>query len=229
MAATDATALAATVQKAADAGIRVVTIDSGVNSEVPLSLIATDNEKAAALAAEHLARLIGEKGEVGLIPFIQGAATSDARERGFRDGLSRFPNVKLVATHYSKSQSDEAIRVTEDMLTAHPNLAGVFAANEPGAIGCAQVLEAKGKAGKVKLVAFDGAPTELQALERGTIQALAVQNPYKMGYEGVKTALRALEGQTVEKRIDTGVAIVTRENLQTEAIQQLLKPPSSGG
>jgi ribose transport system substrate-binding protein len=227
MAATDATALVDTIKKASTAGIPVVTIDSGVASDIPVSLIATDNEKGAAMAAEHLAGLIGKKGEVGLVPFIQGAATSDARERGFKQGLTKSPNVKLAATLYSKSQSDEAIRVTEDMLTSHPDLAGIFAANEPGAIGCAQVLEAKGKAGKVKLVAFDAAPTEIQALERGTIQALVVQNPYKMGYEGVKAALRAVRDEPVEKRIDTGVAIVTQENLQTEEIQRLLKPPTS--
>lgn len=225
MAACDADALVDVVEKAASAGIPVVAIDSGVNSEAPVSLIATDNEKAAEMAAAFLAEQLGSgPAEVALIPFIKGAATSDARERGFRKGLSKHPNLKLVATLYSQSQSDHAMRVTENLLAAHPNLKGIFAANEPGAIGCAEVLEAQGKAGRVKLVAFDAAPSEIRALERGTIQGLIVQNPFKMGYEGVKTAVRAVRGEPVEKRQDTGVVVVTKQNWTQPEIEALLYP-----
>jgi ribose transport system substrate-binding protein len=225
MAACDATALVDVVEKAAQAGIPVVTIDSGVNSQAPVALIATDNEKAAEMAAAFLARQLGDgPAEVALIPFIRGAATSDARERGFRNGLEKHPNLKLVATLYSQSLSDQAMRVTENMLAAHPKLAGIFAANEPGAIGCAEVLDTRGKAGKVKLVAFDAATPEIRALERGTLQGLVVQNPFKMGYDGVKTAIRAARGEPVEKHQDTGATIVTKANMAQPEIEKLLYP-----
>jgi len=225
MAACDANALVDVVDRAVASGIPVVVIDSGVNSDKPVSVLATHNEKAAEMAADFLSLQLGsEPAEVAIIPFIQGAATSDQREQGFRNGLKKHPNLKLVATLYSQSQSDTAMRVTENMLAAHPNLKGIFAASEPGAIGCAEVLEARGLAGKVKLVAFDAAKPEIAALERGTIQALVVQNPFKMGYEGVKTAIRAVRGETVEKQQDTGVAIVTKENMATPEMEKLLYP-----
>lgn len=224
MAATNATSLAPTIQKATDAGIPVVTIDSGVNSDLPKSLVATDNEKGAAEAARQLAKLIGGPGKVGMLPFIKGAATSDAREKGFKDGLKAHPELTLVSTLYSDGQSDTAMRKTEDMLTAHPDLAGLFAANEPGAIGAAQVLRMRGKAGTVKLVAFDAGAPEIKGLEEGTIQALIVQNPFQMGYLGVQTAVKVKRGDPVEKRIDTGVTVVTRANMNEPAVQQLLYP-----
>jgi ribose transport system substrate-binding protein len=224
MAACNATSLVPTIQKATDAGIPVVTIDSGVNSDLPKSLVATDNEKGAAEAAHQLAKLIGGRGKVGLIPFVKGAATSDAREQGFKSGLKAHPALTVVSTLYSDGQSDTAMRKTEDMLTANPDLAGIFAANEPGAIGAAQVLRTRGKAGAVKLVAFDAGAPEIKGLEEGTIQALVVQNPFQMGYLGVQTAVKAKRGETVDKRIDTGVTVVTKENMNEPAVQQLLYP-----
>jgi ribose transport system substrate-binding protein len=224
MAATNATSLVPPIRKATDAGIPVITIDSGVKSDLPKSLVGTDNEKGAAEAAHQLAKLIGGPGKVGLMPFVKGAATSDARERGFLDGLKAHPELKLVSTLYSASQSDTAMSKTEDMLTANPDLAGIFAANEPGAIGAAQVLKTRGKAGTVKLVAFDAGGPEIKALEAGTIQALIVQNPFQMGYLGVQAAVRARRGEPVEKRIDTGVVVVTKANMNEPAMQKLLYP-----
>jgi ribose transport system substrate-binding protein len=226
MAATDANALVVTIQKADAAGIPVITIDSGVNSDLPKSLVATDNEKGASEAAHQLAKLIGGAGKVGLVPFVKGAATSDQREKGFKEGLKAHPELQLVSTLYSDSQSDTAMRKTEDMLTANPDLAGIFAASEPGGIGVAQVLKSRGKAGQVKLVAFDASAHQIKALEEGTIQALIVQNPFQMGYQGVQAALKAKRGEPVEKRIDTGVAVITRSNMSEPAMHKLLHPIS---
>lgn len=229
MAACDSKGLVATVQKAVDAGIPVVTIDSGVDSDLPISFVATDNPRGAGEAAHALAKLIGEKGEVGLIPFVAGAATSNMREQGFKDALKSYPGVKLVATLYSQSDASKAMEVTENMLQAHPNLAGIFAANEPGAVGAARALEQRGLAGKVKLVAFDASPAEIEALKKGTIQALVVQNPYRMGYDGVMAAVKRLRGETVPKRIDTGVTVVTAKNLSSPEVQQILYPLGKRG
>jgi len=222
LAACDATGLVQTVEKAHQAGIPVVTIDSGVDSDIPVSFIATDNVAAAEKAADVLAELLNGKGEVACIPFVPGAATSIMREKGFKEGLKKYPGLKLVAVQYSQSDVATGMAVTENILTAHPNLAGIFAANEAGAIGSARALVSRGLAGKIKLVAFDAAPNEVEALKQGTIQALIVQNPFKMGYLGVKTAVDVLNGKSVPKRIDTGVTVVTKENLNTPEVQKLL-------
>jgi len=224
MAACDEKALIGTIEKAIKAGIPVVTIDSGVSSELPVSFVATDNVAGAKAAAKELARLIGNEGEVGLIPFVPGAATSEMREQGFKEGIGEIPAIKLAATLYSQSDSAKAMNVTQDMLTANPSIKGIFVANEPGAIGAAQAVRAAGKAGQVKLVAFDASDEEIATLKDGTFQALVVQNPFQMGYLGVKAAIDHLEGRPVEKRIDTGVTIVTMENFNNPEIQKLLYP-----
>ena len=224
MAACDENALIGVVQKAIDAGIPVVTIDSGIKSDIAVSFVATDNVAGGRTAARELARLIGEEGEVGLIPFVPGAATSELREQGFLEGLAEFANIKLAQKLYCMSDVAKGMSVTEDMMTSNPGLKGIFAANEPGAIGSAQALKAAGKAGQIKLVAFDASNEEIQALKEGSIQALVVQNPYQMGYQGVKAAIDHLQGKPVDKRVDTGVTVVTMENFNDPEIQKLLYP-----
>lgn len=224
IAATDSRALIPTLQEAADRGIKVITIDSGVESDIPLSFVASDNIKAANIAADVLVKLIGGKGQVACIPFIPGAETSIWRETGFKEGLKKYPDVDLVAVQYSQADVATAMAVTENILTAWPDLDGIFAANESGAIGAAQALIARNLQGKVKLVVFDAAPNEIEALESGVAQALIVQQPFEMGYLGVKTAVAAIAGKPVEKRIDTGIKVVTMENFNDPAIQKVLYP-----
>lgn len=224
MAACNETALVPTVEQADRAGIPVVTIDSGVKSDVPRSFVATDNIAGAREAAKALAKLINEKGEVGLIPFVKGAATSNMREDGFREEIANYKEIKLVSVLYSNSDIMQGVRATEDMLTANPRLAGIFAANEGGAVGAARALDLRRLGGKVKLVAFDGSSAEISALQKGTIQALVVQNPYRMGYEGVQAAVKCIRGENVEPRIDTGVTVVTMGNFNDPKVQKLLYP-----
>jgi len=223
LAACDKKALVPTIQKAAQR-IPVLTIDSGVDSDISKTFIGTDNVKAAGEAAAELNRLLNGRGDVGLIPFIKNAATSDMREEGFKEGLKQFPGLHLVATLYSNGTEAGGQNAADNMLTAHPDLKGIFAANEPGAIGCARAIETRGKAGQVKLVSFDASPTQIQMLEKGTIDALIVQNPFKMGYEGVANAVKALKGESIPKRIDTGVKVVKKANLHEPEVHQLLYP-----
>lgn len=224
MAACDTKALIPVIQKAVDKRIPVIIFDSGVDSDLPLSFVATDNEAGAYQGGEMLVKLIGGKGEVACIPFVPGAATSILREKGFKAALAKYPEVKLVATQYSQSEVATAMAVTENILTAHPDLAGIFAANEAGAIGAYQALKARGLLGRVKLVGFDASPNEIAMLQSGGIQALVVQNPFAMGYLGVKAALDALNGKKVAKRIDTGVTLVTMDNFNDPKVQRLLYP-----
>lgn len=224
LAACDAEALNRQVQQAANAGIPVITIDSGVTSDLPASFVATDNVEGAKKAADYLSELLGGQGDVGLIPFVPGAATSEMREQGFKEGLKNHPGLNLADVQYSESDESKAMSVTQDMLTANPNIKGIFAASEPSCIGAAQALRTMGKSGEVALVGFDAAVPQIQALRDGAIQALIVQNPYMMGYEGLMTAVRVLRGEEVPKRIDTGVVVVTPANIDTPEVQKLLNP-----
>jgi ribose transport system substrate-binding protein len=224
LAACDENALIPVVKKATDAGIPVITIDSGVASDMPLSFVATDNVAGASMAADTLSELIGGAGKVGLIPFIKGAATSNLREEGFLSGIAKHPDIEVSATLYCQSDVAKAMEVTQDMLTRHGDLKGIFATNEPAAIGAAQAIKAAGKQGQVKVVAFDAAEEEITALKDGSVQALVVQNPYRMGMLGVQAALDAIAGKPVEKRIDTGVTVVTMDNFEEPEIQALLYP-----
>jgi ribose transport system substrate-binding protein len=224
MAACDAEALVPTVQQAIKAGIPVITIDSGIKTDDALSFVATDNVAGAEKAGEKLAELVGDEGKVGIIPFIKGAATSDMREEGFMKAMKAHPKISVVPPLYSQSNASEGLKAAENMLTRYPDLKGIFAANEPGAIGAAQAIKQRGKSGKVNLVAFDSAKAEVDALKEGVIQALVVQDPYKMGYDGVKAAVDAIQKKPVDKRIDTGVMVVTMENFDDPAVQKLLFP-----
>ena len=224
MAACDENALVETINTAMDAGVPVVTIDSGVKSDRPVSFIATDNIEGAVAAADALADLIGGEGKVGLIPFVPGAATSEQREAGFKQGIEKHSDVELASVIHCHSDVAKAMAATEDMLSAHPDLKGIFAANEAACIGAMNALATAGKTGEVKLVAFDASPEQVEAMKAGSVQALIVQNPFRMGYEGVQRCIDAIEGREVEKRIDTGVIVVTPDNLESEEVQKLINP-----
>lgn len=224
MAACDENALIDTIQQAVDAGITVVTIDSGVKSDVPVSFVATDNIAGAVAAADTLAELVGGTGEVGLLPFVPGAATSEMREEGFKKGLENHADLNLVSTIYTHSDVAKALSATQDMMTSNPNLVGIFATNEPACLGAMRAIEAAGKTGDIKLVAFDASEDQVAALKDGLVHALIVQNPFRMGHDGVKAAIDRIEGRPVEKRIDTGVIVVTAENLNDPDIQELINP-----
>lgn len=223
LAACDAQGLIPVLEKAQQKGIPVITIDSGVDSDIPFSFIATDNILAAEKAAQKLAELIGARGEVACIPFVPGAATSNWREQGFVEEIKKYPDIELLPIRYSQSEVAIGMAVTEDLLTGHPDLKGIFAANEAGTIGVIQALKTKNKIGQVNVVGFDAASNEVNALQAGEIDALIVQDPFKMGYEGVKAAMMSIKGESVPNRIDTGVYVVTRENLNQPEIQRLLQ------
>ena len=217
-------ALVPVVQKAQKQGIVVVFVDSALEPNIADCFIATDNFKGGYIAGETLAKLIGYSGKVGVVQAIPGAASVQERERGFREALKKFPKVKIASVLYGQSSVATAMQAAENMLTAHPDLKGIFAVNEISGVGTAQVLRARKLAGKVKLVAFDASETEIQALRDGIIQALIVQNPFRMGELGVRYAVIKLRGKPIPKRIDTGVTVVTKENFDKPEIQRLLFP-----
>lgn len=224
LAATESNALITPVKDAISKGIPVVTVDSGIASDDAVAYIATDNVKGGIAAADELAKLMGDKGKVGLLTFLKGAVSSDEREQGFKEGLKKHPNMTLV-TQLQSGDPNLAFNNTTNMLTAHSDIGGIFASSEPNGVGASQVLDQKKLAGKVKLVAYDSSDKELEELNKGTIQALIVQDPYQMGYKGVKTVLMAIKKQPIaDKKVDSGMTVVTKDNLSDPRVDKLLHP-----
>lgn len=220
----DATALAPVTERAKKEGIPLIAVDSGVKSDAPLSYIATDNINAAKIAAEKLAELIDYKGKVLLMSFVAGSQTASEREKGFIEGIKQFPNIDLVGTQYSLADASRAMTIMENMLTAYPDLAGVFTGEEKTGAGVARQLELSEKAGTVKMVAFDASEQLIQGLQKGTVDALIVQQPYQMGYLGVEFAMKVINGETIPKFVETPIIVVTKDNFNDPEIQKVLYP-----
>lgn len=224
LASNDMNAVVPSIAQLTHANIPVITIDSSVRSNLPVSLIAIDNVNAGAKAARKLAELLHGQGEVAIINHVPGTAAAHDREQGFRKEMACFQGINIVMTRYSYGDPDRAETVTEDILDLYPSLAGLFAVNEPAAVGAAQALVNLKKDKIVKLVGFDSSLKEIAFLESGVIEATVVQNPFTMGYLGVRTALEASHHQPVPPRIDISSIMITRENLFTEENQKLLFP-----
>lgn len=225
-AATDAKTLYNVTKTAEDKKVPVVNIDSGTDpqpKDVPV--YATDNIAAAQKVPDLIAQKLGKKGgKVAFIPFQAGTITNDQRTQGFKEGLKRHPELKLVATQSSQSDVNTALRVTHDIITAHPDLNAIFAANEPGVIGAAQAVKQAGKSGKITIIGWDAAPDEVKGVQTGEIDALVVQNPFRMGYDAVNGIVGKIRKGTSPKNEDTGVTFVTKKNIDDPAVKALLKP-----
>ncbi|MCT8737106.1 ABC transporter substrate-binding protein [Glaesserella parasuis] len=223
LAASDPVALVPAVRKAYESGIPVVLIDSGLNSDGKYyqSFLATDNRAAGKLAAEKLLAKV-KGGKVAVMSFTQGAASAIERTGGFIDEVKSKADYKIVGPYYSNSEMVTALNQTEDVLGSNPDIAAIFGANEPTAVGMARAVKQKGFAGKIVAVGFDG-NSDLQNFVRdGTLDGIVVQSSYQMGYKGVDTIGKLIKGEKVEKVIDTGVVYVTKENINSEEAKAVL-------
>jgi ribose transport system substrate-binding protein len=225
----DANALVAPLAMAVEGKIPVLTIDSSINSPLSSCYVATDNREGGRVAARTLAGLVGPHGRVLMLRNAVGSANTEEREEGFLEVMKKeFPGIKLVSTdQHGGVTRENAYRTSQNLLNRFGReLDGVFACNQPTTAGLLLALRDAGLAGgKVKFVGFDSGAVELLALKAGDISALMVQDPFRMGYLGVKNAVAVLRGETVPKVIDTGVTVVTRENLDQPAIHDLVNPP----
>lgn len=224
----DSQALVAPVANATKTGIPVVIIDSDLKSDKHISFVATDNYQGGCLAAEHLAKLLDGKGNVILLRYAVGSASTEAREAGFLDTLKKHPGLKLVSSdQYGGATRETAYQASQNLLNRYRReVNGVFAPNESTAIGMTKALRDLGKGGgKVKMVGFDANAQSLVDLKQNDVQGIIVQNPFRMGYDGTLAVMKNLQGQPVEKRVDTGVTLVTLENMEQPAIKELIHPP----
>jgi ribose transport system substrate-binding protein len=222
----DSQALVPACKEAAAAGIPVVVIDSGLNWDGMVSFVATDNKKGGALAADRLGEVLGGQGKVLMMRYQEGSASTMEREDGFLTEMKlRFPALQLVSTdQHGGATIDTAQKTAENLLLKFPELDGVFTPNESTTVGMLLALQGAGRAGKTHFVGFDASKKLVEALKSGAIDGLVVQNPMKMGELGVQVLLDHLAGKPVEKRIDTGCVVATKENLASPEVKPLLPP-----
>ncbi len=225
VAASDRTALNNSLARAAAAGIPVVVFDSGVDSDDYMTFVATDNYEAGKLAARKLAALVRGKGKVAVVLHTPGSHSSMERERGFDEAMAaEFPAVTVVARQFGMSDRARAMAAAENIITAHPDLAGMFASAEPSSVGAALAVKSRGLSGKLRLVAFDAAEATIEDLKAGTVDALVAQDPFRIGYRAVQVLVERLNGSTPPRRIDLSARVVTRADLDAPEVRDLLFP-----
>ena len=203
-------------------------INSGLNYDKYVSFVATDNFNGGQIAGEYLADLLNGKGKVIMLRVLVGSASGTAREEGFLKVMRRFPEIELLSTNkYAGATRDTAQSASQNILNRFGDeVDGIYTPNESSTNGMLLALRAIGRAeGEVKFVGFDGGDQNVQGLKKGDIHGLVIQDPFRMGYLGVKTMIEYLQGMKVEKRIDTGATLVTLDNLRDEEIQNRLFPP----
>ena len=230
----DDSALVGPVTSAMRRKIPVVIFDSGLKGEDYVSFVATDNDVGGRLAGEHMAKLVGPKGRVAMLRYAEGHDSTTRREEGFLAALKQHPGIELVSVNqYGGADVEGAYRRGEALLSSLKTadgklpLDGIFTPNESGSFAMLRVLQDNGWTKQVKFIGFDASPNLVKGLRDGQIQGLIVQDPVNMGYLAVKTLVAHIRGEKVERRIDTGVRLVTPEIMDQPEVKELLTPDLS--
>jgi ribose transport system substrate-binding protein len=227
----DESALVQPVQEAGQKKIPVVIFDSGLKGNDYVSFVATDNLKGGRMGGERLAQSLGGKGKVVLLRYAEGHDSTGKREQGFLDAMKANPGIEVVSSNqYGGADVEGAYKKAESLLSTFKKpdgslgVDGIFTPNESVSFAMLRVLQDNGWAGKVKFVGFDASPNLVKGMKDGAIDGLVVQDPVNMGYLAVKTMVSHIKGQPVEKWIDTGVHVATKENMGTPEIKPLVEP-----
>lgn len=219
----DKKALIPSVEKLDAIKLPCAIIDSGIDTDKILTFAATDNFQGGVLAAKRMGEILGGRGKVVVVKYVPGSGSTTERENGFIETIQKeFPGIQIVDAKYGQDTVETALQATEDLLTRNKDLQGLYACNASTSVGALQGLQSQ-KRSEVKMIGFDAEKALLDGLKAGQIDALVVQNPFKMGYEGVKAVALKLKGEAVAKRIDTGVEVITKARLEEPVIKELLK------
>lgn len=212
---TDDQAMIAPIQQVKNGGTKVVEVDTSLTDrEVAVSSISSDNAEGGKLAAQTLAKLLGDKsGSVLVLDTIAGTSTTNARAQGFEDELKNYPNLKSVGAQFTQNEPDQAASKVTAALSSTPDLVGIFATNLNTGEGAATGLRNAGKIGEVNLVGFDASPSEVEGLRKGEYQGLIAQDPAAIGQQGVQQAVAALDGKPVEREITAGLHPITKDDI----------------
>lgn len=224
-------ALVGSVKAAVGQNIPVVIFDSDLVGTDHASFVATDNRAAGRQAGEAMIKLLAGKGKVVVLRYQEGSASTTHREEGFLEAVKKSPDIQVVSDNqYGGATTESALAKSESLLSAQNaatgGVNGIFAPNESTTFGMLLALQKAGLAGKVKFLGFDTSDKLLDGLKKAELDGLVVQDPFKIGYLAVKTMAAHLRKETIEKRVDTGAKMVTKENLETPEIKALLHPPT---
>jgi ribose transport system substrate-binding protein len=225
---TDKKQLVTPLKKAVDAGIKVITVDTFIgdngnyqtgkgDADFPLSYVASDNIKGGVIAADALAKAIGGKGSVYVSNVKPGISTTDQREQGFKDGMKKYKNIKVIDTQFNDDDANKAASQFAAVLARNPNLAGVFGANLFSAQGAANGVKAAKKSGKVRVVAFDCPESIINDIKGGTIDIAICQRPAEIGQVGVEYMVKALNGEKIPAKFGTGYTVIDKKNADSAA------------
>lgn len=221
----DPDALIPTIKKAWEARIPVVLIDSDIaegGKKYYQAFLATDNDAAGQLCAKEMIAKVGKTGKVAVMSYVAGAGSEVGRVGGFVKYVKANSQLQIVGPFYSQSQMATALNQTTDVLTANPDLKGIFGANEPTAIGMGRAIKQTNKGGKLVAIGFDGNQDLQEFVKDGVVNAIAVQGSYSMGSLGAKTVIDVAEGKKVPKFINTGVVLVNKQNIETDQARNVL-------
>ncbi|MRG61396.1 substrate-binding domain-containing protein [Agromyces sp. CFH 90414] len=223
-AALDSQAAGPLLQQAKDSNIPVIAFDSGVDSDIPLTTAATDNLAAAAEAAKRMAEAIGHEGKVALVVHDQTSVTGQERRDGFVDYLEENePNIEIVDIQYGGGDQAKSADLAKAIIAANPDLKGIYGSNEGSAIGVVQAVKELGiDPASLTVVGFDSGKAQMDAIRDGLMIGAITQNPVGIGYETVKAAVEAIEGEDLPETIDTGFFWYDATNIDDEEIQAVL-------
>jgi ribose transport system substrate-binding protein len=220
-AALDSQAAIPLLKKAQAAGIPVIAFDSGVKSDIPVTTATTDNKAAAALAADKLAALIGDEGDVAVVAHDQTSSTGTDRRDGFLDQMkAKHPKVKIVTVQYGGGDHLKSTEVTKSILQANPKIKGIFGTNEGSAIGV--VNAAREMKRQIVIIGFDSGKQQKAAILSGEMAGAITQNPVGIGYKTVEAAVKALKGEKLPKIIDTGFYWYDKTNIADPKVAAVL-------
>jgi ribose transport system substrate-binding protein len=226
---TEFKALGKPVDEAAKS-VPVIGIDSGADSKAFTSFLTTDNVQGGRIAADGLAAAIKtatgkDSGDIAIITSLPGVGSLDQRRQGFLDQIkTKYPNLKVIADKYADGQATTGLNMMTDLITANPTLVGVFASNLIMAQGVGQAIAENKLGDKIKVIGFDSDDKTVGFLKEGALAGLVVQDPYRMGYDGIKTALAASKKEKVAANVDTGANLVTKSNMSDPKIDALINP-----
>jgi len=221
----DANALIPVVERLHRKEITTVIFDSGINTEAYDAFVATDNYAGGVLAAKQMGSLLNGMGRILVVQYMVGSDSTTQREHGFIETINQmYPEITIIDQKYGMDTVETALQAVEDLLTRNQDVQGIFACNESTTVGTLQALESQHRTDDVVFIGFDSSKPLLNGLRARKIDALVVQNPFKMGYEGVRIAVAHLRGEPHQQTTDTGVHLVTLENIDSEDIQRILNP-----
>jgi ribose transport system substrate-binding protein len=200
------------LDRAHGAGIPVVIFDTDVNWPAKVSYVGSDNRRAGHIAGDYIVKILGGKGKVAVIRGILGVLTHEDRLAGFLEALRDAPGIECVAVQPANSERALGMSVMENLLTRYLDLRAVFATNDQMALGAVEAIAARNLTAKVAIIGVDATREAVRAVEAGRMAGDVAMYPEMLGRGAVEAAVKAARGEPVEKRIDTGEALVTKEN-----------------